>query len=150
MRTSGEEPPDPYGFGPGARISVGGHFPPTTAGRAPEPPAPAQPADAAQPADPARSAQPTEHARADPGDGAAPAATDGELHAVALVARSLTEHAVPWTVAVPRTRATTACGVVAVVADISRSRVIWMPGVLMCRECAAVVTGGREDVGERP
>ncbi|RCG29867.1 hypothetical protein DQ384_16975 [Sphaerisporangium album] len=64
-----------------------------------------------------------------------------QLYAVALVTGSLAEHAVPWPGAVPRSEAAAACGVLATVADIARSRVIWMPGVRMCQDCAVVVTG---------
>ncbi|MEV6982429.1 hypothetical protein AB0M95_14370 [Sphaerisporangium sp. NPDC051017] len=106
---------DPYGFGPAARISAGGYFPPTTGCRAPEGPEAAGTTGV-------------------PGQ-------DRRLYAVALVIGSMTKHAVPWPAAVPRAEATAACGIKVRVADISGSRVIWMPGVLMCQDCAAVVTG---------
>ncbi|RCG29973.1 hypothetical protein DQ384_17590 [Sphaerisporangium album] len=73
----------------------------------------------------------------------------GRLFAVAMVTLSWTEHAVPWSLAVPGATTPAACGIRARVVDISGSRVIWMPGVLMCEECATVVTGSRDKDGLR-
>ncbi|MEV6983784.1 hypothetical protein AB0M95_21355 [Sphaerisporangium sp. NPDC051017] len=112
------EPRDPYGFGPGARISIGGYFPSSAVDQV----GPIVPIDPV------------------PADGER-LSGDRQLYAVAYLLPSRTEHAVPWRVAVPGDDAATACGVRARVADISRSRVIWIPGPLMCHECASVVTG---------
>ncbi|MEV6981522.1 hypothetical protein AB0M95_09715 [Sphaerisporangium sp. NPDC051017] len=68
---------------------------------------------------------------------------DGPLYAVAFVVPSRTEHAVPWSSAVPGAVATAACTAQVRVAGISGSRVIWMPGVMMCGDCAVVVGGAR-------
>ncbi|MEU9888214.1 hypothetical protein [Sphaerisporangium sp. NPDC051011] len=121
-RAAEEIKDDPYGFGPTARISVGGYFPPTTGRRTPD------------------------GLEAPATTGGAPR-RDGRLYAVALVIGSMTEHAVRWSAAVPRAEATAACGIKVRVADISGSRVIWMPGVLMCQDCAAVVTGRAQREG---
>ncbi|MEU9888473.1 hypothetical protein [Sphaerisporangium sp. NPDC051011] len=111
---------DPYGFGPSAGISVGGYFP---SGSVPPVSAPAE--------------------------GAGRTADGGRLFAVAMVLLSWIEHAVPWSSAVPGALASTACDTRARVVDISGSRVIWMPGVLMCRDCAAVVADSRREDGRR-
>ncbi|WP_147268743.1 hypothetical protein [Sphaerisporangium album] len=168
---------DPYGFGPGAWISVGGYFPPTTGQRTRERPQGVgdaldldRPYDDRPNSDRANSDRPHPHraltdqaltdrpqahraqtgrpntdaAHSDPARTARPDAgrsRAGQLYAVALVTGSFAEHAVPWPGAVPRAEAAAACGILATVADIARSRVIWMPGVRMCQDCAEVVTG---------
>ncbi|RCG17415.1 hypothetical protein DQ384_39765 [Sphaerisporangium album] len=82
-----------------------------------------------------------------PGEASGSRTTGGDgalLYAVAFVLPSRTEHAVPWASAVPGAVATAACAADVRVADISGSRVIWMPGVRMCGECATVVVARRE------
>ncbi|MEU9891831.1 hypothetical protein, partial [Sphaerisporangium sp. NPDC051011] len=68
---------------------------------------------------------------------------DRPLYAVAFVVPSRTEHAVAWALAVPGVVAAAACTAQVRVAGISGSRVIWMPGVRMCDDCAVVVGGAR-------
>ncbi|GII87786.1 hypothetical protein Ssi03_57760 [Sphaerisporangium siamense] len=130
---------DPYGLGPWARISVGGYFPSASGWRF----------------------RGWETAVLDESQGSGSRATSGssrsaggggaerQLYAVAHVVPSRVEHAVAWSVAVPRVDAESACGVEATVADVFGARLIWTPGPVMCDGCAAIVTGRERPRGAR-
>ncbi|RCG32120.1 hypothetical protein DQ384_06295 [Sphaerisporangium album] len=117
----GAEQRDVYGFGPDARISVGGYFPRLTLvdWREEEAPAPAS-------------------------------AAGGPLYAVAFLTPCLIRHAVLWEVATPNAVVAAACAVQARVAEISGVPVIWSRfDPMACEDCAVVVLGEGEQ-GGRP
>ncbi|MEV6981629.1 hypothetical protein AB0M95_10285 [Sphaerisporangium sp. NPDC051017] len=111
----GGERSDPYGFGPGAGISVGGYFPRTTLLGTQE------------------RARGTE------------AVVSRPSYAVGLVVPSWILHAVPWDAAVPGVATTAMCAAKARVAAISRLPVIWTPlDPMACQDCAVAVAATRE------
>ncbi|MEV6980958.1 hypothetical protein AB0M95_06810 [Sphaerisporangium sp. NPDC051017] len=119
----GGEQRDPYGFGPGARISVGGYFPRLTLvdQRDEEAPTPAS-----------------------------GPAVSGPLFAVAFLTLSWIRHAVLWKVATPNAMVAAACAVQARVAEISGVPVIWSRfDPMACEDCAVVVLGQSEQEGEQ-
>ncbi|RCG30018.1 hypothetical protein DQ384_17830 [Sphaerisporangium album] len=107
------EPTDPYGFGPGARISVGGYFPRLSL------------VDGLWSEGPRGPITPLAR---------------GPIYAVAFVGASGIQHAVPWKTAIPFVAAAAACAAQATVTAISGVPVMWTPtDHLACEDCAVAI-----------